>query len=146
MNDNSPLASTGFPLLSRCRQSTWWEACQRFVFRMDQDGSLNISYDEWRDYLLLAPATDIHALIHFWRHSTVVGPCARSARIATTILLANPAVKQQCLHCCVSAWRAVLLATSPSTSPSLGMRRNVRVHVVVHVVLQQRAQHHQYGH
>ncbi|RVE46110.1 hypothetical protein evm_009274, partial [Chilo suppressalis] len=37
---------------------------------MDQDGSLNISYDEWRDYLLLAPATDIHALIHFWRHST----------------------------------------------------------------------------
>ncbi|KAI8437839.1 hypothetical protein MSG28_012057 [Choristoneura fumiferana] len=36
---------------------------------------------------------------------TVVGPCARSARIATTILLANPAVKQQCLHCCVSAWR-----------------------------------------
>ncbi|KAI8427481.1 hypothetical protein MSG28_002014 [Choristoneura fumiferana] len=36
----------------------------------------------------------------------VVGPCARSVRIATTILLANPAVKQQCLHCCVSAWRA----------------------------------------
>ncbi|KAI8426913.1 hypothetical protein MSG28_014583 [Choristoneura fumiferana] len=36
----------------------------------------------------------------------VVGPCAWSARIATTILLANPAVKQQCLHCCVSAWRA----------------------------------------
>ncbi|KAI8425914.1 hypothetical protein MSG28_004921 [Choristoneura fumiferana] len=37
----------------------------------------------------------------------VVGPCARSARIATTILLANPAVKQQCLHCCVSAWRVL---------------------------------------
>ncbi|KAI8423592.1 hypothetical protein MSG28_012671 [Choristoneura fumiferana] len=37
--------------------------------------------------------------------NSVVGPCARSARIATTILLANPAVKQQCLHCCVSAWR-----------------------------------------
>ncbi|KAI8439739.1 hypothetical protein MSG28_013432 [Choristoneura fumiferana] len=35
----------------------------------------------------------------------VVEPCARSARIATTILLANPAVKQQCLHCSVSAWR-----------------------------------------
>ncbi|KAI8437144.1 hypothetical protein MSG28_010493 [Choristoneura fumiferana] len=37
----------------------------------------------------------------------VVGPCARSARIATTILLANFAVKQQCLHCCVSAWRGM---------------------------------------
>lgn len=38
---------------------------------MDQDGSLNISYDEWRDFLLLAPSTDIHGLIKFWRHSTV---------------------------------------------------------------------------
>ncbi|KAI8441886.1 hypothetical protein MSG28_005569 [Choristoneura fumiferana] len=38
-------------------------------------------------------------------HDIVLGPCARSARIATTILLANPAVKQQCLHCCVSVWR-----------------------------------------
>ncbi|KAI8424651.1 hypothetical protein MSG28_003078 [Choristoneura fumiferana] len=39
------------------------------------------------------------------KFDAVVRPCARSARIATTILLANPAVKQQCLHCCVSAWR-----------------------------------------
>ncbi|KAI8429423.1 hypothetical protein MSG28_000064 [Choristoneura fumiferana] len=39
------------------------------------------------------------------RCEQVVGPCTRSARIATTILFANPAVKQQCLHCCVSAWR-----------------------------------------
>ncbi|KAG8231093.1 hypothetical protein J437_LFUL011061 [Ladona fulva] len=39
--------------------------------RMDQDGSLNINFDEWRDYLLYAPSTDIHELIKFWRHSTV---------------------------------------------------------------------------
>ncbi|KAI8420726.1 hypothetical protein MSG28_007949 [Choristoneura fumiferana] len=39
------------------------------------------------------------------RRKYVVGPCVRSARIATTILLANPAVKQQCLRFCVSAWR-----------------------------------------
>ncbi|KAI8424206.1 hypothetical protein MSG28_002786 [Choristoneura fumiferana] len=32
----------------------------------------------------------------------------RSVQIATTILLANPAVTQQCLHCCVSAWRSIL--------------------------------------
>ncbi|KAF5287764.1 hypothetical protein FQA39_LY15700 [Lamprigera yunnana] len=38
--------------------------------RMDQDGSLNISYDEWRDFLLLAPSSDIHQLINYWRHST----------------------------------------------------------------------------
>lgn len=41
------------------------------LHRMDQDGSLNISYNEWRDFLLLAPSSDIHDLIKFWRHSTV---------------------------------------------------------------------------
>ncbi|KAI8433752.1 hypothetical protein MSG28_015730 [Choristoneura fumiferana] len=43
----------------------------------------------------------------------VVGPCARSVQIATTILLANPAVKQQCLHCCVSAWRTAQIIDKP---------------------------------
>lgn len=38
--------------------------------RMDQDGSLEISFNEWRDFLLYAPSTDIHELIHYWRHST----------------------------------------------------------------------------
>lgn len=41
------------------------------VFRMDQDKSLNISYDEWRDFLLLAPSSDLHDILRFWRHSTV---------------------------------------------------------------------------
>ncbi|KAI8436472.1 hypothetical protein MSG28_010040 [Choristoneura fumiferana] len=39
----------------------------------------------------------------------VVGPCARSARIATTILLVNPAVKPQCLLCTVVFQRGDLL-------------------------------------
>lgn len=38
---------------------------------MDQDGSLNISFNEWRDFLLLAPSDNIHDLIKYWRHSTV---------------------------------------------------------------------------
>lgn len=42
-----------------------------FIFRMDKDGSLNIDYDEWRDYLLLAPSSDLHELVKYWRHSTV---------------------------------------------------------------------------
>ncbi|CAO1412510.1 unnamed protein product, partial [Diamesa tonsa] len=39
-------------------------------FRMDSDGSLNISFDEWRDFLLLADSSNIHDLISYWRHST----------------------------------------------------------------------------
>lgn len=38
---------------------------------MDQDKSLNISYYEWRDFLMLAPSTDLHDILKFWRHSTV---------------------------------------------------------------------------
>ncbi|KAH0817734.1 hypothetical protein GEV33_005059 [Tenebrio molitor] len=47
---------------------------KKLLQRMDQDGSLNISYDEWRDFLLLAPnSQDIHQLIIYWRHSTTIG-------------------------------------------------------------------------
>ncbi|XP_030081502.1 calcium-binding mitochondrial carrier protein SCaMC-3 isoform X2 [Drosophila hydei] len=42
----------------------------KLLGRMDKDGSLNISFNEWRDFMLLAPSTDIHDLIKFWRHST----------------------------------------------------------------------------
>ena len=38
--------------------------------RMDKDGSLDISYNEWRSFLLLAPSTDIHDIVKYWRHST----------------------------------------------------------------------------
>ncbi|XP_065086561.1 mitochondrial adenyl nucleotide antiporter SLC25A25 isoform X2 [Ochlerotatus camptorhynchus] len=42
----------------------------KLLKRMDTDGSLNISYDEWRDFLLLAPSSDLHELVKYWRHST----------------------------------------------------------------------------
>lgn len=39
--------------------------------RMDSDDSLTISFNEWRDFLLLAPSDNIHDIIKYWRHSTV---------------------------------------------------------------------------
>ncbi|XP_058464758.1 mitochondrial adenyl nucleotide antiporter SLC25A25 isoform X4 [Malaya genurostris] len=42
----------------------------KLLKRMDKDGSLNISFNEWRDFLLLAPSSDIHELVKYWRHST----------------------------------------------------------------------------
>lgn len=66
-------------LLGRCFK--YFPICQQILtepislrirfHRMDKDGSLNISFNEWRDFMLLAPSTDIHDLIKFWRHSTV---------------------------------------------------------------------------
>ncbi|KAH8246285.1 hypothetical protein KR038_011158 [Drosophila bunnanda] len=46
------------------------DEARNLLTRMDKDGSLNISFNEWRDFMLLAPSTDIHDLIKFWRHST----------------------------------------------------------------------------
>ncbi|XP_077504356.1 calcium-binding mitochondrial carrier protein SCaMC-2-like isoform X4 [Amblyomma americanum] len=44
----------------------------RLLKRMDKDGSLTISFEEWRDYLLFHPSSEIHDIIHHWRHATFV--------------------------------------------------------------------------
>jgi len=38
--------------------------------RIDKDGTLAISFDEWRDYFLFHPTTDLREIIQYWRHST----------------------------------------------------------------------------
>ena len=61
-------------LYRTCQYHYSQHMCKRIMcslFRMDQDGSLAISFDEWRDYLLYAPSTDIIEIIKYWRHSTV---------------------------------------------------------------------------
>lgn len=57
----------------------------KLLKRVDQDDTLIISYDEWRDFLLLAPSHDIHHLIKFWRHSSYldVGEDVNVPEIAT---------------------------------------------------------------
>ncbi|XP_066961950.1 mitochondrial adenyl nucleotide antiporter SLC25A25 isoform X2 [Macrobrachium rosenbergii] len=49
--------------------------CSKFVTRddldgMDKDGTLDISFDEWRDYLLFHPSANLHDIILYWRHAT----------------------------------------------------------------------------
>ena len=42
------------------------------IFRINVDGtSLDISYEEWRDYLLFHPSSDLADIISSWRHNTV---------------------------------------------------------------------------
>ncbi|CAL4085256.1 unnamed protein product, partial [Meganyctiphanes norvegica] len=40
--------------------------------RMDKDGTLDISFDEWRDYLLFHPSANLHDIIMYWRHATTL--------------------------------------------------------------------------
>ena len=42
------------------------------IFRINvDDNSLDISYEEWRDYLLFHPSSDLASIINSWRHNTV---------------------------------------------------------------------------
>ena len=41
-------------------------------FRINvKDHSLDISFEEWRDYLLFHPSADLADIIASWRHNTV---------------------------------------------------------------------------
>ncbi|OQR76306.1 calcium-binding mitochondrial carrier protein SCaMC-2-like, partial [Tropilaelaps mercedesae] len=44
----------------------------RLLRRMDKDGSLTINFEEWRDYLLFHPSSDLHEIISLWRHHSVM--------------------------------------------------------------------------
>ncbi|KAG5682049.1 hypothetical protein PVAND_011437 [Polypedilum vanderplanki] len=46
------------------------EEALKLFNRMDKDGSLQISFNDWRDFMLLAPSSDLHELLKYWRHST----------------------------------------------------------------------------
>ncbi|VCW67756.1 unnamed protein product [Gulo gulo] len=37
---------------------------------IDADGTMTIDWNEWRDYFLFNPVTDIEEIIRFWKHST----------------------------------------------------------------------------
>ena len=47
------------------------------IFRMDQDNSLQISFDEWRSFFMVNPAIlesvtdDPHEMLRYWRRATV---------------------------------------------------------------------------
>ena len=38
---------------------------------MDKDKTLQVSWEEWRDYFRLHPTTDLLGMVHYWRHGTV---------------------------------------------------------------------------
>lgn len=38
---------------------------------MDQDGTMTIDWDEWRDYFLFKPLTNIEDVARYWKRSVV---------------------------------------------------------------------------
>ncbi|XP_034177611.1 short Calcium-binding Mitochondrial Carrier isoform X2 [Osmia lignaria lignaria] len=46
-----------------------YSEAKRLLQRMDTDGSLTITFNEWRDFLLYAPSSDLPGLIEYWHHT-----------------------------------------------------------------------------
>ena len=42
---------------------------------MDKDGTLKVDWNEWRNYLLLHPSSDLKDIVAYWRHATVSRKC-----------------------------------------------------------------------
>lgn len=45
---------------------------ERLLQRMDRDGTLKIDWNEWRNYLLLSPSANLHDILHYWRHASII--------------------------------------------------------------------------
>ncbi|XP_065830281.1 calcium-binding mitochondrial carrier protein SCaMC-2-like [Oscarella lobularis] len=45
---------------------------EKLLKHMDKDGSLTITWDEWREYHLLKPANDLREMFRNWRHAAAI--------------------------------------------------------------------------
>ncbi|XP_041064278.1 calcium-binding mitochondrial carrier protein SCaMC-1-A-like [Carcharodon carcharias] len=48
------------------------KAAEKILQSMDEDRTMTVDWNEWRDHFLFNPATNIQEIIHFWKHSTVL--------------------------------------------------------------------------
>ena len=46
------------------------EEAEKLVARLDDDNSLDISFEEWRDYLLFHPSSNMDEIIKYWRRES----------------------------------------------------------------------------
>lgn len=46
------------------------EEADRLLKSMDKDGTLKVDWNEWRNYLLLHPSSDLRDIYAYWRHAT----------------------------------------------------------------------------
>lgn len=63
-----------YPQLINCTVTLTIYSSSIFLFsllRMDKDGDVKITWEEWRDFLLLHPNTNWKEISKVWRHATV---------------------------------------------------------------------------
>ncbi|XP_078075167.1 mitochondrial adenyl nucleotide antiporter SLC25A24-A-like [Mustelus asterias] len=48
------------------------QTAEKILQSMDENRTMTVDWNEWRDHFLFNPATNIQEIIHFWKHSTVL--------------------------------------------------------------------------
>ncbi|XP_022085201.1 calcium-binding mitochondrial carrier protein SCaMC-2-like isoform X2 [Acanthaster planci] len=48
------------------------DEADRLMKSMDKDGSLKVDWNEWRNYLLLHPSSDLRDIYTYWKHATFI--------------------------------------------------------------------------
>jgi len=59
------------------------EEAEKLVSRLDDDNSLDISYEEWRDYLMFHPSSNIDDIIQFWRKESYLSQLDHGEDVGT---------------------------------------------------------------
>jgi len=59
------------------------EEAEKLVARLDDDNSLDISFDEWRDYLLFHPSSNLDDIIEFWRRESYLNQLDHGEDVGT---------------------------------------------------------------
>ena len=54
-----------------CSQNAYFFHIARLCVRVDRNNTLVVTWDEWREFLLLHPSSNIHDIFIYWRHATV---------------------------------------------------------------------------
>jgi solute carrier family 25 phosphate transporter 23/24/25/41 len=59
------------------------EEAEKLVARLDDDNSLDISFEEWRDYLLFHPSSNMDEIISYWRRESYLNTMDHGEDVGT---------------------------------------------------------------
>ena len=104
------------------------EEAEKLVSRIDDDNSLDISYEEWRDYLMFHPSSNMKDIIDYWRQESYLTQLDHGEDVGT------PGVYRVPAHNCVRLHTShVVSVYSPAHSSHSPLSRSDKLYLVENI-------------